>query len=77
MQFVDQRLAHRLELTDAHSGVAFARAHASRFPESGATAESFAGEARIGVAIHHVTAEIAFHGKILRGAGRQSGDRRS
>lgn len=43
MQFVDQRLAHRLELTDAHSGVAFARAHADIFPESGATAEAFAG----------------------------------
>lgn len=43
MRFVDQRLAHRLELTDAYSGVAFARAHASRFPESGSTAEPFAG----------------------------------
>ena len=43
MQFVDRNLAHRLELTDAHGGVAFARAHAELFPESGATAAPFAG----------------------------------
>jgi GNAT superfamily N-acetyltransferase len=43
VQFVDRNLAHRLELTDAHGGVAFARAHAELFPESGATAAPFAG----------------------------------
>ncbi|MFL6215732.1 MAG: GNAT family N-acetyltransferase [Blastocatellia bacterium] len=36
-------MAHRLELTDAYGSAAFARAHASLFPETGATAESFAG----------------------------------
>jgi len=43
MRFIDCNFAHRLELTDAHSGVAIARAHAGLFPESGATAEAFAG----------------------------------
>ncbi|HKQ06738.1 MAG TPA: GNAT family N-acetyltransferase [Blastocatellia bacterium] len=43
MQFVDRHFAHRLELTDAEGGVAFARAYADLFLESEATAESFAG----------------------------------
>ncbi|MEN3331938.1 MAG: hypothetical protein V7641_1303 [Blastocatellia bacterium] len=43
MQFIDRNFAHRLELTDAHGGVAFARAAADLFPESAATAEPFAG----------------------------------
>jgi GNAT superfamily N-acetyltransferase len=43
MQFVDRNLAHKLEMTDAYSGVSFARAHSEMFPESGATAEAFAG----------------------------------
>jgi GNAT superfamily N-acetyltransferase len=43
VQFVDRNFAYKLELTDAHGGVAFARAHAEMFPESGAAAESFAG----------------------------------
>lgn len=43
MQFIDRHFAHRLELTDAYSGVAFARAHANLFPDSEAAAEAFAG----------------------------------
>ena len=43
MKFIDRPLAHRLELTDAYGSVAFARAHAGRFPEAGSTAEPFAG----------------------------------
>jgi GNAT superfamily N-acetyltransferase len=43
VQFIDRSFAHLLELADANSGVAFARAHADIFPESGATAEPFAG----------------------------------
>jgi GNAT superfamily N-acetyltransferase len=43
VQFIDRSFAHRLELTDAHGGVAFARANADLFSESGATAEPFAG----------------------------------
>ena len=43
MQFIDRQFAHRLEMTDAQGGVAFARAYAELFPESLATAEAFAG----------------------------------
>jgi GNAT superfamily N-acetyltransferase len=43
MQFIDRSFAHRLELTDAYSGVAFARAHANLFPDLGSAAEPFAG----------------------------------
>jgi GNAT superfamily N-acetyltransferase len=43
VQFIDRRFAHRLELTDAYSGVALARAQANLFPDSGAAAEPFAG----------------------------------
>jgi len=43
VQFIDRHFAHRLEMTDAQGGVAFARAYAGLFPESGATAEPFAG----------------------------------
>jgi len=43
VQFIDRSFAYKLELTDAHGGVAFVRAQAELFPESGAAAESFAG----------------------------------
>ncbi|HJQ27618.1 MAG TPA: GNAT family N-acetyltransferase [Blastocatellia bacterium] len=43
MQFIDRHFAHRLEMTDAQGGVAFARAYAELFPESQATAAAFAG----------------------------------
>ena len=43
MRFIDQTLARRLEMTDAYSGVEFARAHARMNADSIATAESFAG----------------------------------
>ena len=43
MQFVDQKLARRLESTDAHAGVEFARAHARLNADSIAAAEPFAG----------------------------------
>jgi GNAT superfamily N-acetyltransferase len=43
VRFIDREFARRLELTDAHGSVAFARAHAGLFPDVGATAEPFAG----------------------------------
>lgn len=43
MHFVDQKLARRLESTDAYSGVEFTRAHARMNAGSIATAEPFAG----------------------------------
>jgi len=43
VQFIDRNLARRLELTDAHGSVAFARAHAGLFPEVGAASQSFCG----------------------------------
>jgi len=43
MRFVDQKLARRLESTDAYAGVEFTRAHARMNAGSIATAEPFAG----------------------------------
>jgi GNAT superfamily N-acetyltransferase len=43
MQFVDQKLARRLESTDAYAGVEFTRAHARMNADSIATSEPFAG----------------------------------
>jgi hypothetical protein len=47
MRFVDTRLAHRLESTDAYAGVAYARAHARLHPEVGSTSIEVAGGAAI------------------------------
>ena len=43
MRFVDQKLARRLESTDAYAGVEFTRAHARMNADSIATSEPFAG----------------------------------
>ena len=43
MRFVDQKLARRLESTDAYAGVEFTRAHARMNADSIAAAEPFAG----------------------------------
>lgn len=43
MHFVDQKLARRLESTDAYAGVEFTRTHARMNADSIATAEPFAG----------------------------------
>jgi GNAT superfamily N-acetyltransferase len=51
ISFADLSLARRLEFTDARVGVESARIHAQLHPESGATAEPFAGGYAIFIAV--------------------------